>query len=151
MSRLHYKQDGRTKHELFSTWQGMNLRCYSKSSSNYKNYGKRGIKVCDEWRYDFYKFVEDMGPRPKGYSLDRIDVNGDYYPENCRWASLYEQQANRRVNNNTGFVGITYQKNSKKFLAEIGGKKNRERKLFNNINDAIEWRNNKLKERIEGK
>ncbi len=97
------------EHPLYHTWNNMKARCYDKNSTNYNNWGGRGIKVCKKWKYDFEQFVLDMGDKPSSeYSLDRIDNNKNYKPSNCRWATRTEQNRNKRtyVNNNTGYSGI---------------------------------------------
>lgn len=71
-------------------------RCYTETNDRYADYGGRGITVCDRWREDFYNFLEDMGERPEGMTLDRIEVNGNYEKDNCRWASVYTQNLNKR-------------------------------------------------------
>lgn len=74
----------------------MRFRCYNKAATQYEYYGGRGIQVCEAWKDDFDAFVADMGERPEGTTLDRIDPDGDYTPQNCRWATKKEQSRNRR-------------------------------------------------------
>lgn len=87
-------------------WQNMRLRCLCPGTNGYKNYGGRGIKVCRRW-YSFPLFVKDMGPKPEGTTLDRIDNDGNYGPGNCRWSPRHAQDRNKRNNVNIKFNGIT--------------------------------------------
>lgn len=113
------------KHPLIHVYTGMKQRCYNANSKFYSHYGARGITVCERWLgVDGYKnFIADMGERPAGLSIDRINNDGNYEPNNCRWANTSTQMANRGMlsTNKTGVIGIYFYKWSKKnqWKAEI--------------------------------
>ena len=92
------KTHGMTHTREYKSWQAMKDRCYNKNYPHYKDYGGRGIKVCNHWRNSFENFYKDMSKRPKNTSLDRIDNNKGYYKKNCHWATTKEQANNRRNN-----------------------------------------------------
>ena len=88
-------------HPLYALYNNMRARCNNPNALGYQNYGGRGITVCDRWLNDFWAFVEDMGERPDGFTLDRIDNDGNYSPDNCRWAGWDTQVKSRRYKSAT--------------------------------------------------
>ncbi len=87
---------GMSKHELYPTWQAMMSRCYNEENIDFVHYGGRGIEVAAEW-HDVKQFIADMHPRPQGLTLDRRDNDKGYSAINCRWASMTEQNNNKRT------------------------------------------------------
>lgn len=85
---------GKRKHRMYGAWAGMVNRCHNPNNSSFERYGARGIEVCERWRADFGAFLADMGERPEGMTLDRIDPYGNYEPGNCRWADIITQRSN---------------------------------------------------------
>ena len=97
--RENYERHGLTGTKIYHLWNGMKARCHVPSHKAYANYGGRGIYVCDEWRKSLLKFIEDMGERPSdNHQIDRIDNDGPYCKENCRWVTAKVQTRNRSDN-----------------------------------------------------
>jgi len=88
------RKHGKSKSPERATYDHMIGRCYNKNNERFSTYGARGIKVCERWLSSFEAFLSDMGPKPKGFSLERIDVNRGYEPENCKWIPMAEQSKN---------------------------------------------------------
>lgn len=125
---------GMKKTRVYTSWRGMKSRCLNDKTRDYNNYGGRGIKVCERWM-KFSNFYKDMGDCPEGFTLDRIDVNGNYEPSNCRWADKTTQSENRRVfcKNKTGCTGVF--KKGNKFVSRIRSNK---KEYYLNSHDNLE-------------
>jgi len=91
-----FTSHGKTGTPEHKTWVGMIGRCHVPANNAFEGYGGKGISVCTRWRESFEAFFEDMGPKPKGHTIDRINSSGNYEPGNCRWATQTEQSRNRR-------------------------------------------------------
>ncbi len=115
---------GLRKHRLYSIWAGMKTRVLNANNHTYKNYGGKGVFMCDEWLNNFQSFYDwamDNGYDEK-LSIDRINVNGNYEPSNCRWATHEVQTRNTRTlraNNTSGFRGVCFSKEQNKFVSAI--------------------------------
>lgn len=143
-------------HPLNSTWRGMKLRCNNPNFKQYYDYGGRGIKICDRWLepngMGFKNFLSDMGKKPSPeHTLDRINVNGNYEPSNCRWADRFEQKRNQKNSFNTdvGFaVSYNLEENVWRFTKRVDNK-SVEYLKFNTLEEtttyAVKWANAKLK------
>jgi hypothetical protein len=112
LARMYYANNPafRERRRLNSVWRNMSERCHNSDHKSFARYGARGITVCDRWRGPdgFETFLVDVGPRPSDtHTLDRIDNDGPYCPENCRWATMEQQSNNRRGNHRVTFNGQT--------------------------------------------
>lgn len=108
---------GMTKTKTYKTWLDMKRRCLSINGDHKKNYKDKGITVCERWK-KFENFLADMGIKPNGLEIDRIDNTKGYYKENCRWVTHSENQRNKSVRNKTGFPkGVT--RNGKRYRAVL--------------------------------
>lgn len=140
MSKTH----GKSKYPEYTVWLNIIARCYNEKSDYYHDYGGRGISLCDIWRNDFSLFYKDMGARPSSkHSIDRIDVNGNYEPNNCRWATATEQGWNKRVprNNKVGVSGVHWYKSTNRWRVTITvNKKHISLGYYVNLDEAIKVR-----------
>ena len=138
---------GLSSNHFYSTWNGMLQRCTNLEHRSYNDYGARGITVCEEWQdvRNFVDWAEKTYPNIEGYTLDRIDNDKGYSPENCTWSDRTTQAINQRImkNNKSGYVGIYYYKKYNtwganirinKILKQIG--------TFKTIEEAVQARDN---------
>lgn len=101
MKKYHPMKHGMHNTPIYAVWEAMVQRCCNPKCKAYKNYGGRGISICKEWRESFLNFYNDMGERPSSkHTLERINVNGNYEPSNCKWATWKEQSLNKRIRSN---------------------------------------------------
>lgn len=122
------KRNGYHSHPLYHTWMNLLARCYNEKNPSYKNYGGRGIQVCERWKNSFENFIKDIGEKPPNTSLDRIDNNGSYAPDNCRWSTKSQQVKNRRcrAENQSNLEGVWYDKNKNWWLVKFNNKEEAE-------------------------
>ena len=147
LRKSNNKTHGLESNRFYQTWYAMKYRCYNTKRREYKWYGARGMTVCEEWQdvTNFVAWAESTHPNMEGYTLDRIDNDKGYSPENCTWSDKTTQAINqRRMKNNTsGYVGIYWNKASKKWDAKIGvNSKLVHIGTFPLIENAIEARDN---------
>lgn len=130
---------GKSRTPTYNIWCSMRERCSNEKVKNYHRYGGRGVKVCARWENSFESFYFDMGEKPEGLSIDRIDNNGNYEPGNCKWSTNCEQSSNRRTrcDNKLGISGIHKAKNEKKYRVSMKrNKKHTHLGMFNCFLDA---------------
>lgn len=105
--------------KYYSRWYSMLDRCYNVERKDFDNYGARGIKVCIQWMVDFQQYVRDIGKKPDGCTLDRIDNDKGYCPHNIKWSSLCEQNANRRALKKKSDLPVGVYKTKNGFISQI--------------------------------
>ena len=127
----------------YNSWVSMISRTGNKSDIGFRLYGAKGILVCDRWIDSFDNFVDDMGKRPLGHSLDRIDSTGNYEPSNCRWSTSQLQAINRGIfrRNKSGHTGVSWDKHKSVWQANICvNKKQINLGRFKNYEEAVSAR-----------
>lgn len=115
-----YRRNRRENNPERVSYDSMIDRCNNPNNPRYHRYGGRGISICDRWMASFDNFLEDMGPRPKGHSIDRIDNDGDYRPENCKWSSAREQYRNRSTTSLIEHDGLSMSEREWERFANVG-------------------------------
>lgn len=142
-----YERHGDTGSSEHQIWRLMRQRCHNPSYALYPNYGGRGIVMCDRWLNSYANFLNDMGRRPTvKHSIDRVDNDGNYEPDNCRWATHQQQSRNKGLQkrNKSGYTGVSFEPHINKWRAKlnvtIDGKRKYVSKVANNLEDAINLR-----------
>ncbi len=136
MMRERHGFTGTATHRV---WMDIRRRCYNSKHPRYKDWGGRGIVMCKEWKESFSAFLEDMGEKPEGLSIDRIDNDGNYEPGNCRWATPKEQAYNRRQKPSAlGVPGVQrHHYNPNKYVAHVwDGQKSVHLGVFDTVDAA---------------
>ena len=157
LKKIH-STDNISKIPIYNSWMSMRRRCLDKKCKIYKNYGGRGITICDRWRDSFVNFYEDMGPLPDGHTIDRIDNDGGYYKNNCKWSTPRQQCNNKR---NTRYATIngdtkSFADWSRELNISISTINSRVRRYFSNeeaVTTPVDknrdgWKNKRKNERI---
>lgn len=146
----------RSKHPLYGRWSDIKKRCFNPNCDSYCDYGGRGITICDEWNTDFYEFVNHLSSLPnalkEGYSIDRVNNDGNYEPGNVRWADRHTQATNTRMQSGSksGYVGVYPSQrwgNRLRWYGQVVSKgKTYESKHYDTLEEALDYRNNLLKD-----
>lgn len=120
--RVHGHGGRKNKTREYNAWCGMKHRCTNPNDTEFRNYGGRGIAICERWISSYINFYTDMGPCPDGYTIERKDVNGNYEPSNCVWADSATQSVNRRNNKRitSGGRTLTYSQWEKELMLPEG-------------------------------